>query len=402
MTYYPVKCNSKSASKIYQDKNLHILICVPLIAVLAVASINPALPTLAKSLNVPPQQIGLVMTIYLMPVAIGTPVFGVLADRVGRKQILIPSLLLFAIAGTLSGFAQDFRTLLEWRFLQGIGGASLEALALAMIADLYAGKRLISAMAFNTTMIGISSIFYPLIGGTLAAFSWRYPFLISLCAVPIALLIATKLKLTKKKTSAVDFNLKAYLKTTWSGINNRLVLGLLLAVTSMFIMEFGACFVYIPFLAAVSLGAKSEVIGIILAGMSLSVAFFASQVGLFTRKISEITLLKIAFIVCGLALLTTPAIHNVWLLLIPTVLFGGAQGLALPITQAMLAGFAPEESRAGVMALNVTVQSLGRAIGPSLAGIAFGLWGMQGVFYACSILALATFVMLNFLLIPKR
>jgi MFS family permease len=68
----------------------------------------------------------------------------------------------------------------------------------------------------------------------------------------------------------------------------------------------------------------------------------------------------------------------------------------------MLAGIAPEGYRAGFMALNVTVQSLGRALGPLLAGLAYGAWGMQGVFYASAVLTIITVVVFSSLLTSKK
>lgn len=398
MSFFSSKSKSKSAGNIFQDRNLHIIISVALISVLGVMTINPILPTVAQSFNITPEQIGLIMTAFLLPIAIGTPIVGVLADRVGRKQILIPSLLLFAVGGVLSASAQDFRSLLEWRFLQGIGAASLETLELTLIADLFAGKMLTSAMAFNASMIGISATVFPLIGGGLAQLSWRYTFLLSLFAIPVALLVLTKLKLPKQQVSAADFKLNVYLNNTWSSINNRQVLGLMFAILSLFIIEFGSCFICIPILAANSLNASGAVIGVILACMELSLALFASQLGLFARKFSETTLVKVSFVICGLALLIIPAIHNVWLLIIPMIIFGAGLGIALPSMQTVLARLAPEDNRAAFMALNVTLQSLGRAIGPAVAGIGVGVLGIQGVFYASAGLAVVTFVLLNLLL----
>jgi MFS family permease len=214
------------------------------------------------------------------------------------------------------------------------------------------------------------------------------------------LLILTALKLPSQ-TSPQDFNLNAYVKNTWRGINNRQVFGLLFAIASLFMMQFGAFFTYIPLLAGNSLGASSTVIGIILATISLSLAFVASQLGVLLRFLPEITLIKVSFIVCALALSIIPALHNAWLLIIPSILFGAALGMAFPVTQALLARLAPEDYRAGFMAVNATFQSLGQALGPLLAGIAFGFWGMPGVFYGNAGFALATFILLNPLLTQK-
>ena len=388
---------SSSAQKIYQDKNLQIVIAVTLMAVLGSSSIGPALPALAGDFKIPPEQIGWVITAFVVPIAIGTPVSGVLADRFGRKQILVPALLLFAGAGCFCALAQNFRTLLEMRLLQGIGAAPLESLALTLIGDLYAGKALTSAMAFNAGGIGMALVLYPLMSGGLAALGWRYPFLLPLAAIPVALLVLFCLEIPKFQKQQ-EFDFKVYLHNIWCSINNRQVVGLLWAVVALFILLFGAYFTYIPILASDTLGASHVTIGIILASMAISLAFVSSQLGLFAQKLSEITLIKVSFVLYALALVITPALHNVWLLFIPSFLLGTAHGMVFPSTQALLGGLAPQQYRAGFMAVNATVLSLGQALGPLLAGIAFGVWGMQGVFYAGAVFAIATLGLLNLLL----
>ncbi len=396
-----VRTQSEDFIQVYQDQNLWIIIAVTLMAVLGSSSIGPALPTLAHDLKIPPQQIGLVIVAFVVPIALGTPVSGVLADRFGRKQILVPSLLLFAIAGSACAIAPNFRTLLEWRFLQGIGAASLESLALTLISDLYTGKVLTAAMGFNGSMIGISLAVYPLMSGGLATLGWRYPFLLPLTAIPVALLVLFSLKIPKLPLQQ-EFNLNAYLQNIWRSIQNRQVLGLLFAVIALFILLFGAYFTYIPILAGNTLGASNVVIGIVMASMALSIALVSSQLGLFAKWVSELTLIKISFILYALAVVIIPALHNVWLLFIPSLLFGTAHGLAFPSTQALLGGLAPLEYRAGFMAVNATVLALGQALGPLLAGMAFGLWGMEGVFYASACFAIATFALLSKLFTYKR
>lgn len=384
----------QSPSNIYQDKNLQIIIAVTLMAVLGSSSIGPALPALAEDLKIPPEQIGWVITAFVVPIALGTPVSGILADRFGRKQILVPALVLFAIAGVTCALTPNFRTLLEMRFLQGIGAAPLESLALTLISDLYTGKTLTSAMAFNASTIGISLAVYPLLTGGLATLGWRYPFLLPLIAIPIALLVLFSLKIPKSQKQS-NFNFQAYLQNIWCSINNRQVVGLLFAVVALFILLFGAYFTYIPILASDSLGASNVVIGIILASMALSLAFVSSQLALFAKSLSEVTLIKVSFIVYAMALIITPFLHNVWLLLIPSMLFGAAHGMVFPSTQALLGGLAPQEYRAGFMAVNATVLSLGQALGPVLAGAAFGVWGMPGVFYANACFSIAAFGLLS-------
>lgn len=126
----PGQANSQpnQQNKVYQDKNLLIIFAVSLIAVLGVGSLTPAFPKLAQALHVQRQNIGLLVTVFTFPAFALGPLIGVLADRFGRKKVIVPSLFLLGIAGCACAFARDFNLLLLLRFLQGIGAASLLSL----------------------------------------------------------------------------------------------------------------------------------------------------------------------------------------------------------------------------------------------------------------------------------
>ncbi len=394
--------NSQTSSNLFRDKNFYIINAITLIAIMGGITVAPILPLLATTFKVPTHQVELVMTVFLVPVALTTPLFGVLVDRIGRKQILIPSLFLFAIAGGFASFAQDFNTLLAWRFVQGLGSASLELLALTMFGDLYRGRMMVTVMSFNAAMIGMSSTFYPLIGGALAAFSWRYPFLLSVLAIPLAMLVLMVLKLPKMQSNAPQVSLGGYVKRTLQSVSNKAVLGLFLAIAAVFMLDFGAIITYIPLLAGSSFKASAWVVGIILASKAVSMSLVASRLEVLTSRFSAVALIKLSFVVSAISFVMIPTIHNVWLLIVPTMLFGVAQCFALPSSQALLAGLATQDSRGGVMAVNATVQATGQAMGPLLAGIAFSLWGMQGVFFGCAGFALAASTIFNYLVTPKH
>ncbi len=394
--------NPPNTSNLFQDKNFYIINAVTLIAIMGGITIAPVLPSLATTFSATPNQIELIMSVFLVPAAITTPIFGVLVDRIGRKQILIPSLFLFAIAGGFASFAHDFNTLLAWRFVQGLGAGSLELIALTMFGDLYRGRMMVAVMSFNAAMIGMSSTFYPLIGGALAALSWRYPFLLSVTALPVAMLVLMVLKLPKVPKTAQHLSLSSYFKKTLQSVGNRSVLGLFLAVAAAFMLDFGAIITYIPILVGVSFKGAPWVAGIILASKAVSMSLVAARLEALTQRFSAIALIKLSFVVSAIAFAIVPSIHNVWLLVIPTMLFGVAQCLALPSSQALLAGLAAQDARGGVMAANATVQAVGQASGPIFAGIAFSLWGMQGVFFASAGFALAASTVFNYLVSPKQ
>jgi MFS family permease len=392
--------NSQNPSSLLQDKNFYITNSVTLIAIMGGIIVAPSLPSLATHFQVQPQQMEWVMSAFLIPAALTTPIFGVLADRIGRKQVLVPALLLFAIAGGFAAFAQDFTTLVFCRFFQGVGAASLDLIALTMLGDLYHGRMMVTVMSFNAVLIGMSGTLYPLLGGLLASLSWRYPFLLFVVAIPIALLVLMVLKLPKQPKAAKT-SLKRYFKTTFQSLGNRSVFGLFVAIAVSFMLEFGAFTTYLSILVGSTFGAATWVVGIILASKAISMSLLAPQLEKLTERFSAISLIRLSFVLSAIALVIVPSIHNVWMLLIPNILFGAALCLALPSSQALLAGLAAQDARGGIMSANMTVQAIGQALGPIVAGIAFSLWGMQGVFFASAGLALVASTAFNYLVMPK-
>jgi MFS family permease len=398
MTQVRRSSRTESPRKVYQDRNLQIIFSTILMAVLGATSITPAFPRLARELNIPTEQVGWLTTAFMFPVFLATPITGLLADRWGTKKILVPSLILFAISGTACAFIQDFKSLLELRFLQGVGAASLESLGLTSISNLYSGEQLTAAMGYNSSVIGMGLVVYPLIGGALASAGWRFPFLLPLAAIPVGFFVLIWLKFPEKKNNQ---NLKEYLTSVVRSINNRQVFGLLIATSSLFILLFGAFFTYIPMFIGTSLGASDLFIGIILSSMAITIAFVSAQLEKLAKIFSELFLVKISFILYAVALIIVPFIHHIWALLITSILFGCAHSLVFPCSQSLLARLAPEDCRAGFMAVNATVLTFGQAVGPLIAGAAFSLWGMDGVFYFSASFSVVILTLLHYLL-PQR
>ncbi|MCC5642603.1 MFS transporter [Nostoc sp. CHAB 5824] len=391
---------AKVETSIFKDKNFYIINFVTLMGILGGTLFNPALPTIQQFFKVTADQVAWTAIIFQVPGAIITPIFGILADILGRKQVLIPSLLVFALGSAVSGLTSNFTAHLGGRLLQGVGAASLEPLQLTVIGDLYRGRTLGTAMALNAGLIGISGAVFPLIGGVLGGLNWRYTFLPGLLAIPLVFLVLVTLRLPKRSPNTEKFKLKSYLQSTWGSINNRHVLGLLFAVMSLFLLQ-TLCLTFIPFLAVDKFRTSETVNGILLTSMSIALAVFAAQLGRLTQSLSEIKLIKLSFILFAIALLILPIIPNFWLLFIPLLLLGAAQGIALPSSQALLAGLSVQESRAGFMAVNTSIMSWGQTLGPFLGSIAVRFWGIQSVFYMSTVFSLISFAVFNYFLTTK-
>ena len=387
---------TENQSRLYRDPNLQIVFVVTLIVVMGVSSISPAFPEIQEAFGISKPTVGLLIVVFTLPGVILTPVLGVLADRFGRKKILVPSLLLFGIAGSACFFARDFNLLLTLRFLQGIGAASLGSLNVTIIGDLYSKRQLATAMGYNASVLNIAVPLYLIIGGVMASLAWYYPFALSIIAVPVGILVLTSLKSPEPKNKQ-DF--KQYLSSAFQSIKNKQVLGLFSLTLFTFIILFGTYLTYFSLLlGGERFHASPLLIGVIMSSMGLTTAATSSQLGNLTTRFSEKTLIKAAFVIYAITLLVIPFVHTIWLFLVPTVIFGIAHGVNLPSVQTLLAKLAPIEYRAAFMSLNGMVLRLGQTLGPLVMGAIFLVGGFEGTFFASACLSIAMFVLASVVL----
>ncbi len=378
--------NVAKPGKIYNDSNLRIIFGITLMAVLGVASITPAFPTIARDLNISAQQVGLLITVFTLPGALLVPVLGVLADHYGRKKIVIPALMLFGVAGGACYFARDFNVLLVLRFFQGMGGSSLGSINTTLIGDLYDGRDRAAAMGYTASVLSMGTATYPLIGGALATLAWYYPFLLSLVAIPIAFWVFFGLKNPEPKKPE---SMRAYLAGVVRSINIQVV-GLFFASIFTFIILYGVYLSYFPFLVKLSFDGSPVTIGLLMSAMSLTTAIVSARLGWLSHRFTSKTLLIVGFLLYGLALALIPFMSSIWLLLIPTVIYGLVHGVNIPSILTLMSGFAPMEHRAAFMSMNSMVLRTGQTVGPPLIGLFFVYGGTDAVFFAGSALALLT------------
>ncbi|MFQ9868635.1 MAG: MFS transporter [Bilophila wadsworthia] len=113
------------------------MLCVALMGVMGVSITLPILPKLGAVFHQDAAGVALLITCFTLPSAFMTPVAGVLADRFGRKAVLLPGLLLFACGGMGCAFSDSFENLLAWRAIQGLGAAPLGILYGTLVGDFY-------------------------------------------------------------------------------------------------------------------------------------------------------------------------------------------------------------------------------------------------------------------------
>ena len=150
---------------------------------------NVALPHIQGSVQAGPEQIGWVLTSYIVAAAIMTPLTGWLSDRIGRKKMFMLSIAGFTAASMLCGIATSLPELVLFRLLQGLFGAALIPLSQAVLLDINPPEKHGQAMAIWGAGAILGPILGPALGGYLTDnFSWRWCFYINLPIGILALL----------------------------------------------------------------------------------------------------------------------------------------------------------------------------------------------------------------------
>src|SRR5947207_812049 len=149
---------------------------------------NVALPHMRASLSATPETINWVLTSYIVSSAIALPISGWLADEIGRKRLLLMSVVLFTVASVLCATATSLTEMVLFRALQGVGGAFIVPLAQATLFDINPREKHGQAMALFGGGVMIGPILGPVLGGWLTDnYNWRWVFLVNL---PVGIICA--------------------------------------------------------------------------------------------------------------------------------------------------------------------------------------------------------------------
>jgi EmrB/QacA subfamily drug resistance transporter len=194
---------------------------------LDITVVNTALPAIREDLSASFTDLQWVIDAYALTLAAFVLVAGSLADRLGRRRVFATGLVIFSLSSLVAGLAPDPTTLNVARAVQGIGGAIMFAVSLALVAQEFpAGRERGTAMGIYGATIGVAVAIGPLVGGALTdALGWESVFFLN---VPIgaAALAVTQLRLRESRdpdATRIDW----IGLVTFSGALFLLVLGLL-------------------------------------------------------------------------------------------------------------------------------------------------------------------------------
>ena len=175
----------------------------------------PSLPHIGAALAANPAQVQLTLSAYLIGFSIGQIIYGPISDALGRKPVLVAAFGLFILATLACALATSVEMLIIARALQAFGAAGPIILARTMVRDLYHGPRAGREMSMMGTIMGITPIIAPILGGFLqVGLGWRSIFLtMAAGGIVLALLAALRLPETNNFRSRDHLSLAAILES---------------------------------------------------------------------------------------------------------------------------------------------------------------------------------------------
>ena len=352
----------------------------------------PALPALTRDLGASMGAAQLTMSALILAFGLGQLVWGPVADRVGRRPVLLTGLALYTAASVGSVLAGDIHTLIVWRVLQGAALAAAVVCARAMLRDLYEPHQGAQVMSLGLSGLGVIAITGPVVGGLVAAtWGWRAALgIVAAMGALTLLFIALRLPETLPVKNPRATSL-APLFANWLRIGRHptfVAWTLLVSFTygGLFTILAGSSFIYIDVLGmspagyglAMGSGSASYLLGTFVCRRwvpQLGMAGAVRRAALFSLGGG------VLIVVLALA-----GVQSVWAVLLPQWLFAFGHGVHQPCGQAGAVGPFPHAAGAASalagFVLALTAFAIGLWLGEALDGrvlpyaLGLGFWSL--------------------------
>src|SRR5215471_14374684 len=170
-----------------------------------------AIPDMAKGLGESPLRLNLVITTYLLSLAVFIPVSGWIADRLGTRLVFCVAIAIFATGSALCGLSTSLPMILVMRVLQGFGGAMMTPVGRLILLRSFPRSDLVSAMNWMTIPAMIGPTVGPIVGGFVTTyFSWRGIFYLNLPIGILGVVLALWLMEDFRAPAPTRFDLRGF------------------------------------------------------------------------------------------------------------------------------------------------------------------------------------------------
>ena len=332
----------------------------------------PVLPLYAEKFGATEFVNGLLTGVFALVMFVSSPLWGKLSDRIGRRPVLIFSVLGSAIGYFIMGWAGSLVWLFVARIIDGASGGNI-ATAQAYIADISSKESRSKAMGMIGAAFGLGFIIGPAIGGIMAKWSPHAPFyFVGVLCLINALLVYTSLPESlphdRRTTREAELPLRELLNHTDPGIFMRVATAYLVCLAAFSIMT--AVF---SLFGLHRFGLDAQHIGYVMA--AIGVIGVIMQGGVIRRllpRYGEVTLARSGFVFLLVSFILLPMVGGMTSLLIVSCLIAVGNSLTQPTLNGLASRSVDSAWQGRAMGVLQSCASLGRGIGPVLGGWLLG------------------------------
>jgi DHA1 family tetracycline resistance protein-like MFS transporter len=356
-----------------------ILFLIVFVDLVGFGLIIPLLPFYAERFGASPQQVTILMAVFSLMSMISAPLWGRISDRIGRRPVLMASMLAAAFAYLWMGFASELWMLFAARAFAGLCAGNIAA-AQAYIADVTPPEKRARGMGMIGAAFGLGFIIGPALGGLVAgneigSADLQTPGLIA-AGLSAAAFLGVVLLLPESLPAAVRARPSRSRIAILQSVLRRPVLARLLAVFFIVILAFAGMESTFAMWAMRQYGWGPAQIGYVFTYVGLLSAIMqGGLIGPLTRRFGEERLMQSGLALIALGLLLLPFARALLPLGIALTAQAVGMGAMQPSLNSLISRRAGVEEQGEVMGLAQSVGSLSRVLGPVIAGALFEAFG---------------------------
>jgi MFS family permease len=346
------------------------------LTIMAAAILAPSLPAMARAHAGTPGAevlVRLVLSVTCLSIAVSAPAAGLVADRFGRRRVLVTGLVLYAVAGTAALYVGDLRLLLVTRVVLGVAVGAITTAIGALITDWFDGPRRTRLLGLQQVFASIGGVVFLPLAGVLAEMDFRAPawiYAVSVAIVPFAVLAVRE---------PLRRNISGMARPRRAGRGGPA------GVLPVYVLAFVLTVVFflaptqLPFLLR-DFDLGPAVAGVVIAGSTLTGAVGALAFPALRHRFdgtvitaSSATLLGAGWLMVGMA-------GDVVLVVAGLLVGGAGVGLAVPNLNLRLTELAAPERRGRVLSGLVSAIFLGQFLSPLIAQPLIEVSGVAAAF----------------------
>ncbi|MDZ8276879.1 multidrug effflux MFS transporter [Microbacterium aquimaris] len=357
----------------------------------------PAFPVLESDFQTTAAAIQLTLTGTMIGFGLGQLVVGPLSDKVGRRIPLLAVTALHVVASIAAAIAPTLLLLGVARVFMGIGAAAGGVVAMAIVRDLFGGKRLVVMLSRLALVVGVAPVVAPLIGAALLeVMPWRGLFVVLACYGAVMFLAAIVfIPETLPPARRHDQGSMTMRQRYRSVLSDRVFLGVLVIGG----MSFSGLFSYLsasPFLFQQTHGLDAQQYGMLFAVNSLGVVLGVQTASRLAARFGPQWVLAFStavLVLAGSAIIVTDQLGlGLWGTVVPLFVFMTAVGFTMPCVQVLALDRHPKAAGTAASLLGAVNFGVAGMVSPIVGGLSEGAitaTTMAVVMVGCGALAVA-------------